>query len=132
MQAQPICSACVMCAVVLEASEQCFRESMRAKRAWIHESNARSLPRLLHTSHMLSRLAQPAAACAIIKMQEGTVRMRAGVLIALGALQERGADDVLNSLRTTHISAQRKRARLGCLRQPFPSEGLPYLTLPYL
>mgnify|MGYP007045149787 CR=1 FL=1 len=78
-----------MFAAVMEAIEYCVRESMRAKRAWIHENDARLLARQLRTSHRLSRLAQPAAACAIMKMQEGAVRMRASILIFMGYARAR-------------------------------------------
>ena len=77
MQVQPVCSACVMFAAVLEAIEHRFHESMRATRAWIHENGARSLSRLLQPSHRLSRLAQPAQSCAYHEMQDVVMRMRA-------------------------------------------------------
>ena len=62
----------------------------------------------LQQSIQVSRLAQPAAACAIMKMQEGSVRMRASIRIFRCVVRERGADDVLISLRTTLVSTQDK------------------------
>ena len=107
MQVQPVCSACVMFAAVLEAIEHRFHESMRATRAWIHENGARSLSRLLQPSHRLSRLAQPAQSCAYHEMQDVVMRMRAWkhiFRIAARARCERCID--LDFLRATHVSTQ--------------------------
>jgi len=66
--------------LALDAFEHHLLESMRATRAWIQAKDARMHPRPAAAIAQVQQTSQPAAACDIMKMWEGAVRMRAGIL----------------------------------------------------
>ena len=101
---------------------------MQAKRAWIHENDARMHQMPAAT---IAQTQQTGPACSNIrheKMQEGGDG-RAGIFRIAKVVVERGADGVLSFLRAAHIVAQQGQARLSAGPLHFPPEVVLLLLL---